>query len=36
MIPNYSFWSDLPFLCKDGFDFMLNGFKKPQSYDTIE
>jgi len=36
MVPNWAFWSDLPSLCKDGFSFMVNGFKKPQTYDSIE
>ena len=34
LIPNYSFWSELPGLCKDGVKFLLNGCKS--GYSTIE
>eukprot|EP00998_Keelungia_sp_KM082_P006109 NODE_2380_length_1076_cov_123.733404_g2362_i0.p1 GENE.NODE_2380_length_1076_cov_123.733404_g2362_i0~~NODE_2380_length_1076_cov_123.733404_g2362_i0.p1 ORF type:complete len:242 (+),score=16.93 NODE_2380_length_1076_cov_123.733404_g2362_i0:63-788(+) len=28
MVPHVDFWKDLPFLCKDGFMFMIHGFRR--------
>jgi hypothetical protein len=28
MIPNLSFWMDLPSLCMDGFRYLISGFKE--------
>ncbi|XP_063242839.1 uncharacterized protein LOC134542466 [Bacillus rossius redtenbacheri] len=35
MIPNYDFWADLPYLCRDGLLFMISGCKPLPAYDRI-
>ncbi|RZF34770.1 hypothetical protein LSTR_LSTR007822 [Laodelphax striatellus] len=35
MIPNYEFWSDLPYLVRDGVLFLVSGFQITPSYDRI-
>ncbi|KAG8227852.1 hypothetical protein J437_LFUL006475 [Ladona fulva] len=35
MIPNYQFWVDLPYLCRDGASFLLNGCQVPATYESI-
>ncbi|XP_054262706.1 uncharacterized protein LOC128986380 [Macrosteles quadrilineatus] len=35
MIPNIDFWTDLPYLVRDGVLFTLNGFRPQTSYDRI-
>lgn len=35
MIPNYDFWVDLPYLCRDGAFFLLGGCQPPATYESI-